>query len=660
MKQKDAFKILKQECNVLLTGAAGSGKTFLIEKFSGWAKGNNKRVAITATTGIAATNINGKTIHNYCNLGISNKTDLLDNENVLNLAIRMKSSYKSAIKNTDILIIDEISMLHDYQLNAADKIIRTVRNNNAPFGGLQVILCGDFFQLPPITQNNEQANFIIQAQSYVNGKFKVCYLEEFWRQNKDDNLIKILNAIRSNKLTSEYSILKNKCLNTKLPSEKITKLYCTNIDVDEENKHHLEKLSTKSVFYLWEESGQPRELNCKNKVAENLELKIGAIVMFVKNNLQRGYYNGSIGEVISFDDNNLPNIRLNDGHILKSIKQDDFYREDPVGNRLATIKQIPLKLAWAITIHKSQGMTLDKVSIDLGNTFTAGQGYVALSRARSIEHISLIGISQQALTISQQALNIENELQEESKETLKELINEKPDISKQILSSELITFITTQGINHFLYELIKNANNHVTLITPYAKLNIRLKELLKNKKEQGVAIIFVCRINSLNDNEKTILSECSTQIKNKDNLHAKCYISENEAIISSLNLYEYSQVNNEEMGILVKKNHTIYKDILEDAIRIINNSHSVIRQPPNQSLNNIKEIKIIKVTVVSGSNFPPNNWKRDMQKIETNKGDYIDNIPKYKGFDWKLKVGENITDFTINRSCGYNWLNKNY
>lgn len=659
MKQNDAFKILKQECNVLLTGAAGSGKTFLLEKFAGWAKSNNKKVVITATTGIAATNINGKTIHNYSNLGISNKAELLDPENVLTLAKRMKPPYKSAVKNTDILIIDEISMLHDYQLNAIDQIIRTVRNDNTPFGGLQVILCGDFFQLPPITRHNEQANFITQAQSYLNGKFKVCYLEEFWRQNKNDKLVTILNAIRSNKVTNEYSILKSECLKINSTTEETTKLYCTNIDVDDENKHKLEALSTESRYYQWEVSGEKSELeilkgNCKNKVVENLELKIGAIVMFVKNNLQLGYYNGSIGEVISFDDNNFPNIKLNNDHILKSIKQDDFYREDASGNRIATIKQIPLKLASAITIHKSQGMTLDKVSIDLDNTFTAGQGYVALSRARSINDISLIGINPQALTVSQDALNIENELQLKSEETLKDLIYEKPDISKQVLSPDNIKFITTQGINHFLYELIKNANKYITLITPYARLNTRLKELLKNKKQQGVKITFICRVSDLKNQEKSILSECSGQIKNKNNLHAKCYISENEAIISSLNLYEYSQVNNDEMGILVKRNHAIYNDILEDSIRISDNSDS----EREIITTNENGINIIKVTIVKGSEFPPNNWKRDMQKIETDQGNFIDNIPQYDGFDWKTKEGKTVTSFKIIESCGYNWLNK--
>ena len=665
MKQKDAFEILKQGNNVLLTGAAGSGKTYLLEKFGNWAKSNNKNVAMTATTGIAATNINGKTIHNYSNLGISGR-DILENEaELIRLANGMRLHYRNAVMNTNILVIDEISMLHDYQLNAVDKIIRTVRNNDSPFGGLQVVLCGDFFQLPPIPENNEQSRFIIQSPSYINGIFKVCYFEECWRQNKDDPLITVLNAIRSNQLTDAYLDLLENRINAKLSVQNFTKLYCTNINVYNENQRNLDEIPIDSKCYQWQENGENYELerlknDLKNKVKEKLELKVGANVMFLKNNLRLGYSNGSMGKVVSFDDRGYPNIQLNDGRTLTSIQQDDFYREDEKGNRLATIRQIPLKLAWAITIHKSQGMTLDNAMIDLTNAFTPGLGYVALSRVRNINNISLIGIDRpslrKALEVSPEALNIEHELQDKSRDALNCLTNEKPDISKQVLSAENIQFITTQGINHFLYELIKNANQYVTLITPYAQLNTRLQELLKNKKQQGVTITFVCRVNELKEQEKLILSECGTHIKNRNNLHAKCYISENEAIITSLNLYEYSQVNNDEMGILVKRDHKMYDDILEEAERIRNNSDEVVITEPPLNLP-IAQIEIRRVTIVPGADFNP-YWRREMQRIETERGVFIDNIPRNGGFDWTLEVGHIVTGFTINEANGHRWLNK--
>lgn len=206
---------------------------------------------MTATTGIASTNINGKTIHNYSNLGICNRETLENEVELIGKADRMRRPYRAAVNNTHILIIDEISMLHDYQLSAVDFIIRRVRNNDKPFGGLQVVLCGDFFQLPPIPENNEHASFIIHSQSYKNGKFKVCYLDEFKRQNKDDPLVTILNAVRSNTLEDKHlTVLENRII-TVLPTQDITKLYCTAANVDEENENKLNKIQADSNFYRW-------------------------------------------------------------------------------------------------------------------------------------------------------------------------------------------------------------------------------------------------------------------------------------------------------------------------------------------------------------------------------------------------------------------------
>jgi ATP-dependent exoDNAse (exonuclease V) alpha subunit len=435
MKQEEAFEILKQGHNVLLTGFAGSGKSYLLEEFAFWARVNNKNVVMTATTGIAATNINGKTIHNYSNLGVRERIDLENKETIISLANNMREPYKKSILNTDILVIDEISMLHDYQLSAVDKIMRLVRNNDFPFGGLQVILSGDFFQLPPIDRNNGQTNFITRSDSYVNGNFKVCYLEEYWRQNENDPLGSVLNAIRCNKLKDEhYTVLKQRA-SAILSKQNTTKLCCTNKEADLENNQQLDLISTESKSYKWIETGDAKELSelkkdCRNKVVEKLELKIGAQVIFVKNNLRLGYSNGTTGKVIDFDNKGYPTVELNNGKIVYGLQEDDFYREDEQGNRLATIKQIPLKLAWAITIHKSQGMTLDKSTVVLTNAFTAGQGYVALSRVRSINDISLIGLDNKiALAVSQEALNIENELQEKSKQSLAYLTIEKSSIS---------------------------------------------------------------------------------------------------------------------------------------------------------------------------------------------------------------------------------------
>ncbi|MEA3496207.1 MAG: AAA family ATPase, partial [Bacteroidota bacterium] len=431
MKQDDARKILQQGHNVLLTGAAGSGKTYLLESFANWARDQKSKVSVTATTGLAATNINGTTIHNWSGIGVRNQTQLEDKDTIRNIVNNMLPRYQQAIKRTDILIIDEVSMLHSYQLEAIDKIVRGVRENQNLFGDMQVVLCGDFFQLSPITQRGEQLHFIIESTAYQNGKFEVCYLEEFYRHNKDDSLTKLLNAIRANNFTRIHWNILNSRINKQLHASTITKICTTNKQADDINKIHLDELPGDSKEYIQqsEGEGQPmRELLkiCKNKVVPQLYLKVGSVVMFNKNEPTGKYFNGSLGKVVSFSDDGWPNVQLNDkiedeqivpGKLLNDIKFTDFYTEDENGQRLATIRQLPLKLAWAITVHKSQGMTIDAARIDLSNTFADGLGYVALSRVRSIQDLSITGINNRAVRVNQIALSLENRLQELSART---------------------------------------------------------------------------------------------------------------------------------------------------------------------------------------------------------------------------------------------------
>lgn len=584
MKQDDARKILQQGLNVLLTGAAGSGKTFLMESFAQWARDNKKKVSVTATTGLAATNINGTTIHNWSGIGVRNQNVLANNVTISNIVKNMLPRYRKAIEKSDILIIDEISMLHSFQLDAVDQIVRGIRENQNPFGGVQVILCGDFFQLPPITEKGEQMKFITESIAYNNGNFRVCYLEEYYRHIKDDNLTKILNAIRQNNFNNGHWDILNSRINAPVKASTVTKICTSNKQAEDINEKHLKNLPDDSRVYQQQTDGNGDSMQellkiCKNKVVPKLHLKRGAIVMFNKNDPQGKYFNGSLGIVTSFDDDGWPNVQLNEriedgqnvpGKMLKSIKITEFYIEDENGQRLSTIRQLPLKLAWAITVHKSQGMTLDAARIDLSNTFVEGLGYVALSRVRSIKDLSITGINNKAIRVNPIALNLEKGLQELSEQAFNSITVESEYSNSSTRNTQ---FLTTQGINYRLDELIKNAKKNITLISPYIKLNLRLKELLKEKKHAGLNIIFICKGDNLYDQ----LSEYSTSIRIKNNLHAKCYLSEESAIVTSLNLYTFSQINNEEMGIYIKNidNNPLYIDIKKEVERLLFNSRSM-------------------------------------------------------------------------------------
>jgi ATP-dependent exoDNAse (exonuclease V) alpha subunit len=428
MFQSEALQILQMGHNVLITGAAGSGKTTLLNEFTQWARQQGKSVAVTATTGLASTHLNGSTIHNWSGIGIHE-------EYRPHIVQRMFRRYREVIKQANVLIIDEISMLKDFQLDMVERIVREVRETDSIFGGLQVILCGDFFQLPPINNaNNRNGGFVTGSAAYQRGKFKSCFLEEDFRVNENDPLLGILNAIRMQQFQANHRELLGTRRNPQPPleGESIPVLCDTNRVADGINTQRLEQLigAPAPRPYVWRAElgpaaqGEAQYLDDlkqqhRNKVPETLHLKVGAVVMFTKNDMRMGVSNGTLGTVSGFNGQGWPNVRLNSGQILTGVTPTDFYQEDGEGRRLATITQVPLTLAWAITIFRSQGMTLDKAYISLENAFTRGLGYVALSRVRRLKDLSLWNWDvQNAHRVSDEALIIEQQLKVESNETL--------------------------------------------------------------------------------------------------------------------------------------------------------------------------------------------------------------------------------------------------
>jgi ATP-dependent exoDNAse (exonuclease V) alpha subunit len=330
----------------------------------------------------------------------------------------MGKQRREIIEKTDILVIDEISMLHDFRLDMVEQVTRQVRGIDKPFGGLQVILCGDFFQLPPVSRNDSRSgSFVTQSDIWQSGMFTVCYLHEQHRQKEDQAYTDILNGIRAGVLMrSQLDALQARSKKADNPFIATTRLLTTNADVDTINAQHLAKLDEQAFEYEMQTSGSKKYVEQLKKsclAPELLILKKGAHVMCIKNAKDRKYVNGSLGVVTGFDtstDN--PIIELTNGKTI--TMQPDSWELMDGDKRRAALTQIPVRLAWAITVHKSQGMTLDGARIDLSRAFVEGMGYVALSRVKDLESLALDGLNGMALKVSPLAKQIDTELRDKS------------------------------------------------------------------------------------------------------------------------------------------------------------------------------------------------------------------------------------------------------
>ncbi len=477
MTQKEALTLLKTGRNAFITGPAGSGKTHLMNQYIKYLKEHHVSVAITASTGIAATHMGGMTIHSWSGMGIKSDMDEIDLE-----ALADKDQLVSRLKAARVLIIDEVSMLHYYQLDIIDAITRRLRKGlpikagndkmpdkaeNLPFGGLQVILCGDFFQLPPIMRTNNWSNgdsgdvirrredyssdgldsyFIYRSKAWRDGRFTVCYLSENFR-HKDDVSISVLNDIRSGEISERsYEHLKA-CRPAKYSKSEVmpTRLFTHNIDVDKVNQTELDKISEVEHTYEMSSKGKKHALESLKRsclAPEVLRLKKGARVMCVKNNFEAGYVNGTLGVVVSCGYGLDPVIHaaptpdFPQGRRL-TIEQATWTIDDD-GHILAEIKQYPLRLAWAITVHKSQGMSLDAVEVDLSRSFEPGMGYVALSRARSFSGLTILGMNDMALRVHPEVLEYDRHLRDLSSKAEAVLADSSNDTLKKMHEEFLV------------------------------------------------------------------------------------------------------------------------------------------------------------------------------------------------------------------------------
>lgn len=411
MTQNEALAILKTGANVFLTGEPGSGKTHTINRFVAWLREHGIEPAVTASTGIAATHINGHTIHSWSGIGVRNE---LTKSNLNRIASNKR--VLSRIRAVRTLIIDEISMLSARTLTMTEAVCRAVRGGTDPFGGLQVILVGDFFQLPPIATQNENAGplptifdahhgeaqplFAFGSPAWRALDLKVCYLSEQHRQD-DPVFLEVLSAIRSGAVSERHKALLGTRL-TRQATDGITQFFSHNADVDRVNRTKLSELPGDTRIFSMENRGAKQLVErlmrgCLSP--EILTIKTGAKVMFTKNDIgKHRFVNGTLGTLIGFSkEDGCPIVKTNAGRTIFAGPADWSIEEG--GQILARITQVPLRLAWAITVHKSQGMSLDAAHMDLSDAFEYGQGYVAISRVRTLAGLSLAGFNEQALLV---------------------------------------------------------------------------------------------------------------------------------------------------------------------------------------------------------------------------------------------------------------------
>ena len=421
-EQQEIFECFKNGENLFITGPAGSGKTFLIRTLYEWCNENNKSIQVCALTGCAAVLLQtkAKTIHSWAGIGLANGETINIIQNVANNIYKKKNWI-----NTNILIIDEISMMSSKILSILDGIAKKVRKNNRPFGGMQIIFSGDFYQLPPISSKNntEQTQFCFENPIWDDLFDKEYHLSQIFRQS-NKIYTKILNQIREGHLSKQaYAILQSRLLACPEQLLKPTKILPRRAQVNIINTNEMNSLNSQQKIYTmtiattedftiterqigildkipqqqinWEIEYLKNSIMCDQEII----LKIGAQVMCIINidtESDNPIVNGSCGIIIGFDLNEYPIVQFRN-NFIRTMTLHIWESEQIKG---IGIKQIPLILSWAISIHHAQGTTLDIAEIDIGNgIFECGQSYVALSRVKELEGLYLTGFNPQKIKV---------------------------------------------------------------------------------------------------------------------------------------------------------------------------------------------------------------------------------------------------------------------
>jgi len=397
-EQQVAFDLIVQGKSIFLTGIAGSGKSYLIREIAKWAHENNIRIGITSSTGASATLIGGRTLHSFLGIGLGTK-----DAQSLAKSVRYRNQFAyEKVKTLDILLIDEISMIDAELFDKISEYIGIIRNKTQyPFGMLQLIFSGDFCQLPPI-----KGQYCFESAIWQHMRLNNIILTQQMRHNDDDEFRMMLSELRFGRCTDEIYERLCELKHTVFEGDiKPTTLYCKNIDVDAMNLaeyNNLIEAGALSTIYTSEyvDSIKNKKWIETNKYPEYVSLCIGAqVILTINLDQDMGLVNGSRGIVIDLTIYG-PMVRFVDGTEIV-IKKFAFTSED---DGSLSIKCIPLKLAWSITIHRAQGMTIDRVLLGNLNSFTNGQGYVALSRAKNLKSIKILDVKKSSFRCSKKVI----------------------------------------------------------------------------------------------------------------------------------------------------------------------------------------------------------------------------------------------------------------
>lgn len=403
--QQNAFDLIFEGNNVYVGGAGGTGKTRLINTLKNYYNTNtNKKLSLTSTTGISAINIQGRTLHSFAGIGLAKCS-----KEMLVSKVKSCPDAVSRWREIDILIIDEISMMSCDLFEKIEYVARKIRKNEELFGGLQIVLFGDFFQLTPIISEprEDKKIFCFESVLWNNVITHTIILKKIWRQT-DPIYKNILNRIRKGIVKSaDVEILNNRVGLNEIPNE-IIKLYPINRQVEEENNREFNKINNRPYTYYPNFSGDPELINDLKFQLNQIKcsqviLKETARVMLVINlDQDANLINGSMGNIVRFVDG-LPLIKFDNG-CERIIDRFTWVLEDNANKdknkKIATASQIPLILAYAISIHKSQGQTLDNAVISLNNCFAHHQVYVALSRIKELNGLYLTSFDSSKIKVS--------------------------------------------------------------------------------------------------------------------------------------------------------------------------------------------------------------------------------------------------------------------